>query len=121
MEYFENLQCRETFFNLLAFGYKTYQGVTQDIEMTTANFEQLQGLIFNELCENQYQSDKNNDKELLKVCKKKIKKMYKLFFSSQEFERFAVQDVQNRGINMIKAIRAETELELDDLTASNVA
>ena len=54
MEYIENLQCRQTFFNLLAFGYKTYEGVTTDIEMSNEGFAQLQGLIFNELCENQF-------------------------------------------------------------------
>ena len=54
MENLENLQCRSTFFNMLAFGYKTYDSVISDIEMTTDSFDQLQGLIFNELNENQY-------------------------------------------------------------------
>ena len=68
MDNLENLQCRSTFFNMLAFGYKTYESVISDIEMTNDSFNQLQGLIFNELNENQYQSEKNNDKDLLKAC-----------------------------------------------------
>ena len=54
MDNLENLQCRSTFFNMLAFGYKTYESVISDIEMTNDSFNQLQGLIFNELNENQY-------------------------------------------------------------------
>ena len=55
----ENLQCRSTFFNMLAFGYKSYESVGADIQMTNESFAQLQGLVFNELCENQSQSAKN--------------------------------------------------------------
>lgn len=33
-----DLQCRATFFNMLAFGYKSYSDVTKDIEMTTDSF-----------------------------------------------------------------------------------
>ena len=40
-EYVENLQCRQTFFNLLAYGYKTYEGVTTDIDMTSDSFAKL--------------------------------------------------------------------------------
>lgn len=52
MEYYDNMQCRSTFFNLLAYGYKTFEGVASDMEMTTENFKLLQGLVFNDLCEN---------------------------------------------------------------------
>ena len=106
---------------MLAFGYKTYEDVTSDIEMNNENFSQLQGLIFNELCENQYQSEKNNDKELLKVCKKKIKKMYKLFFNNDDFEKFAVQDLLSRGTQTIEAIRADPEFDLDELRVGNAS
>ena len=117
----ESLQCRATFFNLLAFGYKSYEGVSADVDMTNERFAQLQGLIFNELCETQYQSERTNDKELLKVYKKKIKKMYKIFFNSPEFEQFAVQDLLSRGTQTIEAIRADPDFDLDELTASNLS
>ena len=48
----ESLLSRATFFNMLAYGYKSYEMVCTDIEMTSGSFAQLQGLIFNELCEN---------------------------------------------------------------------
>lgn len=54
MEYYENLQCRSTFFNMLAFGYKSYDMVAKDLDMTNDNYKMLQNLIFNELCETQY-------------------------------------------------------------------
>ena len=47
--------------------------------------------------------------------------MYKLFFNNAEFEKFAVEDLLKRGTTMIKAIRATTDLDLDDLTASNLS
>lgn len=70
--------------------------------------------------ENQVQSQKNDDKELLKNCKKKLKKMYKLFFNDPGFEKFVVQDIMNRSIKLIEAIRADSELDLDELTVSNM-
>ena len=39
MENLENLQCRSTFFNMLAFGYKSYESVVGDIEMTNNSFD----------------------------------------------------------------------------------
>ena len=53
LENLQNLQCRSTFFNLLAFGYKTYESVAEDIQMNTDKFNELQALIFNELSESQ--------------------------------------------------------------------
>jgi len=53
MENLQNLQCRETFFNMLAFGYKTLEEVTAQIDMNEQSFSQLQSLTFNEITENQ--------------------------------------------------------------------
>ena len=86
LAYQESLQCRGAFFNLLAYGYKTFESIAEDMDMSAENFAQLQGLIFNEMRENNYQSDKNNDKNLMRVTRKKIKKTYTLFFNSTEFE-----------------------------------
>ena len=47
--------------------------------------------------------------------------MYKLFFNNADFEKFAVQDLLNRGTQMIEAIRADSELDLDELTAGNAS
>ena len=63
---------------------------------------------------------KNDDKKLLKDCKKKIKKMYSLFFNNPEFEKFAVQDLLTRGKQTIEAIRSDPDLDLDDLEPSNL-
>jgi len=81
----ENLQCRATFFNLLAFGYKTYEEAVSDIEMNEATFRQLLNLMFREFSEKKIQSLKNNETGQLKECKTKIKKMFKLFVSNAEF------------------------------------
>ena len=47
--------------------------------------------------------------------------MYKLFFNNADFEKFAVADLLNRGTQMIASIRAEPDLDLDDLTAINIS
>ena len=47
--------------------------------------------------------------------------MYKLFFTNAQFEKFAVQDLLTRGSEMIVAIRAEGDIDLDELTAMNVS
>ena len=58
----QNLQCRATFFNLLAYGYKSYEGIAADMELTEASFSQLQDLVFNELTETHGQAERNSDK-----------------------------------------------------------
>lgn len=41
LENYENLQCRLTFFNALAFGYKSFDTVAGDLEMKQENFDLL--------------------------------------------------------------------------------
>lgn len=38
MEYLEKLQCRNMFFNMLAYGYKSFESIAVDIEMNDASF-----------------------------------------------------------------------------------
>ena len=47
--------------------------------------------------------------------------MYKLFFNNADFEKFAVADLLTRGTQMIATIRAEEDLDLDELKAINVS
>jgi len=115
MRYLENLQCRATFFNILAYGYKTQDDAMADIDRSEETYEQLQKLIFNEISENQILSEKNSDKELLQACKKKIKKIYELLLNDGQFEKFSIQDILKRGKETIEAIRANDDLDLDDL------
>ena len=106
---------------MLAFGYKSFESVSADIEMTNENFVRLQGLVFNELVENQDQSARNQDKDLLKVCKKRIKSMYKLFFNNAAFEKFAVQDLLQRGTQTIEIIRRDdAKIDLEGVTVSDL-
>ena len=46
--------------------------------------------------------------------------MYKLFFNDPGFEKFVVRDILNRSTKLIEAIRADSDLDLDDLTVSNM-
>lgn len=66
-------------------------------------------------------SEQNNDQELLKECKKKIKKIYELLLQDEKFETFAVSDILRRGKETIEAIRAEDELDLDELKVTNLS
>ena len=75
---------------MLAFGYKTLEEVTAQIDMNEQSFSQLQSLTFNEITENQLLSTQNNDKNLLKDCQEKIEKMYKLLLNDRSFEEFAL-------------------------------
>ena len=58
LESIESLQCRATFFNILAYGYKSYEGIVQDIDMEKEKFDQLQNLIICELQDSQSQAEK---------------------------------------------------------------
>ena len=58
---------------------------------------------------------------MLKTCKKKIKKMYGLFFNDASFEKFAIDDLQRRGLKTIEAVRADEDLDLDELKVATLS
>lgn len=91
-----------------------------DIDQSEQTYSQLQKLIFNEISEKQSLSDKTNDMALLKECQKKIKKIYVLLLNDSRFEKFAISDIINRGMETIESIRADEDLELDFLTIQNM-
>ena len=66
-------------------------------------------------------SEKNNDAELLKQCRKKIKKIYKLLLQDEMFEAFAVADILKRGKDTVQILRSNEDLDLDELKVSNMS
>lgn len=46
--------------------------------------------------------------------------MYKLFFNNPEFEKFAVSDLIQRGTQTIKIIRNDPDIDLDEVTLSDL-
>ena len=69
----------------------------------------MQNLIICELQDSQSQAEKIQDKAILKECKGKIKSMYRLFFNNDNFEKFIIKDVMNRGIETITYIKSNPE------------
>lgn len=112
-----NLLCRDTFFNLIAFGYKSYASISNDLEMSASIFSQLQSLVVAELSAIFAQSAHGQDKSMMKMCKNKVKSLYTLFFSNdRQFSLFAVRDILERGIEVIRKVReADSETNLDEL------
>ena len=56
----------------------------------------------------------------MKECRRKIKKIFNLLSSDSEFEQFSLRDLLQRGRETIEVIRADDDLELEQLKLENL-